>query len=143
MSVVVSVCLAGIKCRYDGNSSINSYILGLMEKEKCMLVCPESGLSCPRSPAEIVGGSGEDVLEGRARVISKDGSDVTREFIQGAYETLATVKENNIKVAYLKKRSPSCGYLEIYDGTFSGKLTQGNGVTAALLLKNGIEVVGI
>ena len=94
----------------------------------------------PRPPAEIQGGSGEDVLNGIAKVTDKDGKDVTQNFISGAQKALAYAKKHNASCAILKARSPSCGCGMIYDGSFSGAKTAGNGVTAALFLQHGIKV---
>lgn len=137
----VSACLAGERCRYDGNANPND-----RAKELCaagaLLICPEclGGLPTPREPAEIVGGDGAAVLDGTARVITKSGADVTDAFICGAQKALALCKENGITEALLKARSPSCGCGTIYDGTFSGGRICGDGVTAALLKRNGIRV---
>lgn len=114
-----------------------------MEKEGLIPVCPEvfGGLTTPRTPNEIVGGDGDDVIDGEAKVITKDGEDVTEEFIKGARRALEIARIFNIKKAILKQRSPSCGNGKIYDGTFSGNLIEGDGVTAALFKRNGIEVI--
>ncbi len=127
-----SACLLGVKCRYDGKSSLNKKVLDLAAKETLIPVCPEQlgGLPTPRSPSEQRNG----------KVVTKDGKDVTDNFKRGAEETLRLAKIYGCKEAILKQRSPSCGYGKIYDGTFSGKLIKGNGVTAELLRKNGILV---
>ena len=106
-------------------------------------VCPEQlgGLPTPRPPAEIVGGDGADVLDGAASVITVDGEDKTSEFLDGAHQTLEIATSQNATHAVLKSRSPSCGCGQIYDGTFTGKLSDGDGVTAALLRRHGIQVV--
>lgn len=105
-------------------------------------ICPEvaGGLPIPRPPAEIVGGDGRDVLEGQARVLREDGTDVTEAFLRGAETALSIAQRLGVKEAILKSHSPSCATRMIYDGTFSGTLKEGMGVTAALLLRNGIEV---
>lgn len=140
---LASACLLGEKCRYDGESKPNEEVISLSKKEELIPVCPEQlgGLPTPRSPSESVGGDGNDVLEGKAKVVSKDGRDVTDHFVKGAYATLEIAKRENATEAYLKSKSPSCGCGRIHDGTFSGKFKEGDGVTAALLKKNGIEVV--
>ncbi len=140
--IIVSACLAGKPCRYDGKAKPNDEIVALYERGEAVLVCPEEmgGLTTPRVPSEIAFGSGEDVLMGNARVIAKDGSDVTKEFMLGAQKTLYTAQSYGAKCAILKAKSPSCGCGMIYDGTFSGKLREGDGVTAALLKRNGVEV---
>ena len=108
-----------------------------------MPVCPEQdgGLATPRPPAEIVGGAGADVLAGRARVVTADGGDVTEEYVNGAHAALEKAQAAGAVTAVLKSRSPSCGKGCVYDGTFSGVTTTGDGVTTALLEAHGINVV--
>jgi len=107
-----------------------------------MPVCPEQlgNLSTPRQPAEILGGTGLDVIKGNAKVMTEEGGDVTRNFIQGAAEVLDIALKNYVQCAVFKERSPSCGCRYLYDGTFSGKLIRGGGVTTALLKQNQIPV---
>ena len=107
-----------------------------------MLICPEEdgGLGTPRLPAEIVGGDGHAVLQGRARVVASDGRDVTKEYVRGAHLALEAATRAGARTAILKARSPSCGRGDIYDGTFERRLTAGDGVTAALLQRAGIEI---
>lgn len=138
-----SACLLGIKCRYDGRAKPNADVIKLSKKEKLVPICPEQlgGQSTPRPDAEIVGGDGNDVLEGKAQVKEQDGTDVTRFFITGAEKTLGIARQNKITEAILKQRSPSCGTGQIYDGTFSGRTTKGDGVSTALLKKNGLQVI--
>ncbi|MDD5750384.1 MAG: DUF523 domain-containing protein [Candidatus Pacebacteria bacterium] len=140
--ILCSACLLGVKCRYDGQGKPNEKVLGLAKKEILIPVCPEQlgGLPIPRVPSEATG-SGQAVLEGKAKVITKQGSDVTDSFIRGAEEVLKLARLLGAKKAILKQRSPSCGSGQIYDGTFSKTVTKGDGVTAALLKQNGIEVV--
>ncbi len=142
---IASACLAGIKCRYDGQAREDKKIKEMYLKGEVKAVCPEclGGLASPRCPSEIVGGEGGDVLCGKAKVMAKDGSDRTPEFLDGAEKTLEIAQSSGAKRAYLKSKSPSCGVFRIYDGTFSGTLKPGNGVTAALLAKNGIEIIEI
>lgn len=139
---LVSACLLGIKCRYDGGTKKNETLMKLAAKGRVIPVCPEQlgGCPTPRYQSEIAGGSGADVLCGRCHVAARDGHDVTEHFVKGAEETLKLAVSCGVKKAVLKARSPSCGYGQIYDGTFSGVLRDGNGVTAELLSKNGIEV---
>lgn len=139
---IVSACLAGIQCRYDQKHQKEDRILELVRNGKAIPVCPEQigGLSTPRPPAEIVGGDGEDVLDGKAKVIDIHGNDVTEAFIQGAYETLKIAKEIGATEAILKERSPSCGSCMIYNGEFTGNKKPGSGVTAALLRRHQIQV---
>lgn len=140
---IVSACLAGIHCKYDGGSNYNEAIAKLVSEGSAIPVCPEQlgGRPTPRPAAEIAGGTGADVIDGRCKVIRENGEDATDEFIKGAGEVLKIVRLIGAKKAILKSKSPSCGCGLIYDGTFSGKLIKGNGVTAELLLRNGIEVV--
>ncbi|MDD5342516.1 MAG: DUF523 domain-containing protein [Patescibacteria group bacterium] len=139
---LVSACLLGAKCRYSGQAKSDNRMVELDKKEELVPVCPEqlAGLPTPREPVEIQGG-GEAVLAGRGRVVTKSGRDVTQEFIKGAQETLKVAKIFEAKEAILKQKSPSCGCGKIYDGTFSGQLTKGDGVTTALLKQNGIRCV--
>lgn len=135
---LVSSCLAGINCRYDGKSSENKVIIEMVKQGKAIPVCPEqlAGLPIPRPCCEIEGFNSNN-----RKVISKDGKDLTKEFMDGAEKTFAIAKVIGIRKAILKSKSPSCGCGCIYDGTFSGKLIEENGLTAELLLNNGIEVV--
>ncbi|OCL25497.1 hypothetical protein U472_14230 [Orenia metallireducens] len=140
--IVVSSCLLGEDCRYNGNNNYDRRITELLEDKEIISICPEvfGGLSTPRPPAEIQGGDGEDVLEGIARVIDKEGNDITKNFIEGARESLSLIKEYGCTLAILKAKSPSCGSKIIYDGSFTGNKRVGAGVTTALLKKEGIEV---
>ncbi len=140
---LVSACLAGFCCRYDGRDNENQDIVTLVKEGKAVPVCPEQlgGLPTPRCPAEIVGGNGFDVITGNARVITMDGKDVTDTFIKGAFEAWKLCRKYNIQEALLKSKSPSCGAHKIYDGTFSERLMEGMGVTAAFLKKNGVRVL--
>jgi len=130
--ILVSACLLGINCKYDGTSNKNEKILKLAKNFILIPVCPEilGGLPIPREPAEQRG----------KRVITKSGKDVTKYFEKGAKEVLKIAKILKIKKAILKQKSPSCGCGKIYDGTFSGKLIRGDGVTARLLKENKIQV---
>ncbi|MCB2294141.1 DUF523 domain-containing protein [Clostridium algoriphilum] len=141
--IIVSACLCGINCKYDGGNNINAALLKLLKEGKVMPVCPEQlgGLETPRVAREIINGNGLDVLEGNARIVGLDkNEDVTQKFIKGAYETLYIAEAVGANIAILKARSPSCGVSKIYDGTFSKTLRQGNGITAQLLILNGIKV---
>lgn len=134
MNILISGCLLGLKCRYDGKEKKLPEIEKLIELYNLIPVCPEQlgGLPTPRIPAERV----------KDRVITQAGVDVTKEYQLGAEEALKITKLYNCKKAILKEKSPSCGCGKIYDGTFSRNLIVGNGVTAEILLKNGIEVFG-
>jgi len=139
--ILVSACLLGINCKYNGENNLNENILNL--GNQIVPVCPEQlgGLSTPRCPCEIVGGDGHDVLCGKARVLTDKGVDVTEAFISGAKMTQQIAEITKSKTAVLKANSPSCGSNSIYDGTFSHKKCPGDGVTAALLKQNGIKVI--
>ena len=145
MKVVISACLLGMPCRYDGGDSRNETAIKQGEKYELIPVCPEEsgGLSTPRPPAEIVGGDGGDVLDGTAKVMTADGTDVTEVYLKGAYHALQVAQSNAATHVVLKARSPSCGCGDIYDGTFSGTLTSGDGVTTALLKRHGITVISL
>lgn len=138
--ILVSACLAGIDCAWDGKNRLNPKIKELVEKKLAVAVCPEvlGGRSIPRTRTEIKGASGEDVLDGKAKVFDENGKDVTAEFIKGAHAVLEIAKKNNIKEAILKSKSPSCGVGKIYDGSFKGNLVCGDGVAAALLKRENI-----
>ncbi|MFE6054205.1 DUF523 domain-containing protein [Kitasatospora sp. NPDC056446] len=140
--IVVSACLAGVPCRYDGRARTSDGALRLVEEGRAVVVCPEraGGLPTPRPPAEIVGGDGADVLDGRARVVDATGTDRTGEFLAGARAALDAAEAAGARRAVLMARSPSCGCGQVYDGTFGGELRPGDGVTAALLRRAGIEV---
>ena len=131
--VLVSACLLGEACRYDGKSKPCERVIALFEKYELIAVCPEceGGLPTPRAPSEIC-------LD---RVINREGVDVTDNYRKGAECALQVCRENGITLAILKSRSPSCGKGQIYDGSFSGRLISGNGTAADLLIKNGITVL--
>jgi uncharacterized protein YbbK (DUF523 family) len=143
MTKLVSACLLGIKCRYDGKAALEPKLLKLLKEDQIIPICPEQlgGLPTPREPAWIVGGDGSDVLKGRAKVISRSGRDVTENFRMGAEEALRLAKLFGVKCAILKSKSPSCGCGEIREPFSFDKLKDGDGVTAALLKKNGVKVV--
>ncbi|WP_428908290.1 DUF523 domain-containing protein [Niallia sp. Krafla_26] len=140
--ILVSACLIGLNVKYDGSNNFQGTIDQWLKDKKALPVCPEvlGGLSIPRDPAEIVGGDGEDVLDGKAKVITKYGRDVTDAFIKGAQESLKTALDLNATSVILKERSPSCGSTMIYSGDFNGNKKIGQGVTTALLRRNGINV---
>ena len=139
---LISACLLGVKCRYDGGSKQSDDLAELAAGGAVIPVCPEQlgGLPTPRNPCEISMGTGADVLDGKCRVISNAHTDVTDHLLTGAKETLKLAKACGVKKAILKARSPSCGSGQIYDGSFSGHIIDGNGVTAELLSRNGIKV---
>jgi len=139
---LVSACLLGVPCAYDGRGRAVPELLALAAKGQVVPICPEvaGGLAAPRPTAEIVGGDGGDVLDGRARVMTVAGEDVTAAYLRGAECALRAARRYGITTAILKQRSPSCGSRRIYDGTHSGRLRVGQGVTVALLRRHGITV---
>jgi len=130
---IVSACLVGINCRYDGKSKSCQKVIDLVRSGNAIPICPEilGGLPTPRTPAEQRG----------IKIITKDGKDITNQFVRGANEGLKIVKLVKAKEAILKARSPSCGCNQIYDGSFSNKLVKGDGIFARLLKRNGIKIV--
>ena len=141
--VLVSRCLLGHRVRYDGGASGPYGQLARWQDEgRIIALCPEvaGGLPTPRAPAEIPGGQGLDVLNGKAPVMTSEGEDVTAAFMDGAQQALALVNRHGIRVAILKANSPSCGNVQTYDGSFSGVKVEGQGVTAALLAGAGVQV---
>lgn len=134
MRLLVSGCLLGLCCRYDGASKAHPGVLALKERHELIPVCPEQlgGLATPRPPAERQGD----------RVAARSGADVTEQYRRGAEETLRLCRLLNCGAAVLKERSPSCGCGAVYDGSFSGTLVPGDGVTAELLKDRGIPVYG-
>jgi len=139
--ILVSACLAGINCAWDGKSRLDKEIKKLVDDKLAIPVCPEvlGGRGIPRSRTEIKGGNGEDVLDRKAKVFDEHKKDVTDEFLKGAYIVLQTAKKYNIKKAILKSKSPSCGVGRVYDGSFRDNLVRGDGVSAALLKREGLE----
>jgi len=139
---LVSACLLGVNCRYDGQNNLNEKVMELALKGLLIPVCPEQlgGLGTPREPMGIIGGGGAEVLDGKARVINRKNEDVTDNLVRGAEETLKIARSFEVKEAILKARSPSCGCGKIHDGT-SPRLVEGDGVTAALLKREGIRII--
>ncbi len=133
MTILVSACLLGIPCRYDGKSVPCPAALALQERHTLVPICPEQlgGLPTPRVPAERQG----------ARVINRENRDVTDAFYGGAAQALRIAELSHAQLAVLKQNSPSCGCGSIYDGSFCGSLTAGMGVTAELLTDAGIPVM--
>jgi uncharacterized protein YbbK (DUF523 family) len=129
---VVSACLAGCKCRYDGKDNLCPKVKQLVEEGRAVTVCPEvmGGMTTPRIPSERKDG----------KIVNSIGEDNTSYFIKGVEKSIEIVKEHNIKKAILKERSPSCGVHEVYDGSFSHKKIKGMGVTAQYLKEKGIIV---
>lgn len=135
MKYLISSCLIGENCKYNGGNNLDNIAKLLYDKGLAFSICPEvlGGLDTPRVPAEIIDN----------KVISKEGTDVSKEYELGARLSLKYALENNIQVAILQARSPSCGSKQIYDGTHSGTLIKGQGKTTELLRKNGIKVITI
>ncbi|WP_267400867.1 DUF523 domain-containing protein [Pseudomonas sp. GM_Psu_2] len=141
--ILVSRCLLGHRVRYDGGAHGPFDLLGVWQSEgRIVPLCPEvaGGLPTPRPPAEIPGGQGGAVLDGRVAVVTVGGEDVTTAFVAGAEAALELIARHGIRLAVLKARSPSCGNLENYDGSFSGTRVAGEGVTAAALKRAGVAV---
>lgn len=141
--ILVSACLLGQAVRYDGGAHGPFTLLQQWQQQgRVVALCPEvaGGLSTPRPPAEIVGGQGAQVLDGLVTVRNIDGTDVSAAFIAGAQLAERLVRQHAIRVAVLKARSPSCGNQQSYDGSFSGTLVAGEGVTAAALRRLGVQV---
>lgn len=144
--ILISACLIGHKVRYDGKDclQLNARLKKYLNAGKVIVICPEmaGGLSTPRPPAEIEQQkTAEEVLQFKAHVLTNDGADVSDAYRKGAEKALVLAKKNNIKVAILKSRSPSCGSKQVYDGTHSKKLVDGMGLTAALLMQHGIKIL--
>ena len=139
---IISACLMGFNCRYNCKNSLSKYIDVFLKKHFLIPLCPEQlgGLPTPRERAEITQGDGNYVINNFSEVKTVSGKNVTKNFLKGANEVLLFAKNYNIKFAYFKEKSPSCGVNEIY---VKGTLTSGVGVTTALLLENNIEVLGV
>lgn len=135
--LLISACLAGVNCKYDGGNNLKPEIIELLKKGEAVLVCPEQlgGLPTPRLASEI------KYIAGKRRVEMKDGTDVTKQYERGAEETVALAQRIGATKAILQSRSPSCGCGIIYDGTFTKTRIKGNGITAQLLLEHGVDVV--
>lgn len=136
MKILVSACLLGIDCKYNGKNNKNDKVIELLKDHELIPVCSEimGGLTTPRTPSEI--------RKNKNEVITKDGKNVTKQYQKGAQETLKIAKLYNCKTAILKEKSPSCGCGKIYDGTFTGTLIDGDGITARLLKEYGIKITG-
>ena len=135
MRIMVSACLMGENCKYNGGNNLSEKVLNYVKGHEVITVCPEvmGGLPTPRVPAEIVNGI----------VTNKEGIKVDTEFRKGAGMALEIAKENQVDLVILQSRSPSCGQKQIYDGTFSGKKIDGQGVFAKMLMENGFQVVDV
>ena len=137
--ILVSSCLAGINCKYNGGNNYNEEIFQMVKNGEAIPVCTEQlgGLTTPRKTAEI------KVIDGKRHVITNEGVDVTEQFERGAREIVEFAKKVGIKKAILQARSPSCGVGKIYSGEFNRQLVDGNGILAEMLIENGIEVINI
>ena len=131
--IMVSACLTGENCKYNGGNNKNEKVIEFLKGKEYIKICPEvmGSMTTPRSPSEIKG----------RKVINSLGEDVTEFFLKGAYEALKLAKKNKASLIILKAKSPSCGLGKIYDGSFSGNLTDGDGITAKLLKENGFKVI--
>ena len=134
--ILVSACLAGINCKYNGKNNYNKEIFQMVKNGEAIPICAEQlgGLTTPRIPAEI------KIIDGKRRVINKNGEDVTEQFEKGAREVVELALKLEIEKTILQARSPSCGVGKIYSGNFDGQLVDGNGILAQMLIENGIEV---
>ena len=133
MRILVSACLLGYDCKYNGKNNYNSKIVELLKEHEVIPVCPEmlGGLTCLRIPCEKAGD----------KVMDKEGNDCTNQFIEGAEIALNIAKEKQVDFAILQRRSPSCGYSLIYDGTFKGNLISGSGIFAQMLQSLDIPIM--
>ncbi|MDC5396540.1 DUF523 domain-containing protein [Acinetobacter baumannii] len=141
--LLISACLIGEPVRYDGRSCLHTKLKQLFLNKKSHALCPEllGGFTTPRLPAEIVGGTGQDVLDGKAKILDSSGLDVTELYLKGAYRTLDIARQIQATCVVLKENSPSCGSQKIYNGTFQGEKITGVGITTALLQRHGFEVI--
>lgn len=135
MKIMVSACLLGENCKYNGGNNLSEKVINFIKDHEVIPVCPEvmGGLPTPRLSSEIVNGV----------VTASDGHSVDEEFRKGAQIGLALAKENNVDLVILQSRSPSCGVNQVYDGTFSGKKIEGQGIFAQLLIENGYKIIDI
>ena len=135
MKILVSACLLGKNCKYNGGNNYNRKVIEYIDGHEVIAVCPEvlGGLGIPRIPAEIVDGI----------VMNKEKKSVDKEFRKGAEIALKKAIDEQVDMAILQSRSPSCGILQIYDGSFSGKLIDGQGIFAKMLTKSGIKVIDV
>ena len=137
--ILISACLVGINCKYNGKNNYNEKALELVKSGKAIPICPEQlgGLTTPRNPSEI------KIINNKRYVINNQNEDVTEQFVRGANEVLKLAKELDVEKVILQSRSPSCGVGKIYSGNFDKKLIDGNGILAQMLIENNIEVIDI
>ncbi|MBD7910088.1 DUF523 domain-containing protein [Clostridium cibarium] len=141
---LISACLCGVNCKYSGKNNLNKDCVKLLEQGEAILICPEQlgGLTTPRKPAEIIGGTARSIVEdGIGKVVTSEGEDVTESFIKGAEETIKIAKTSGTIAAILKEGSPSCGCNYIYDGSFCGSKIAGEGITAYILKRSGVDIL--
>ena len=133
MVILVSACLLGENCKYNGGNNRNERVLRYVQGHEVIPVCPEvlGGLPCPRKPGEWVG----------ERVLTRDGDDCTENFRIGVQRALEVIADQQVDLAILQSRSPTCGVKQIYDGTFSGVRIDGQGVLAKALAARGIPLM--
>ena len=143
-TVLVSACLVGRACRFDGNAKLRPDLVEALRTDEVDVVafCPEeaAGLGTPRPPARLKGGDGDEVIDGGSRVVTEQGQDVTEAYLDGARQAVARAREAGCEVAYLKERSPSCGCARVH--TTEG-LVRGCGVTTALLRRAGVATISV
>ena len=139
---LLSACFCGVNCKYDGANIHNEKGDELFISGKAILICPEQlgGLTTPRVPSELQA-KAKDILEGNGKIVTKEGMDVTKQFIKGAKEVVEIAKKLSISTAILKERSPSCGVNFVYDGSFNGNKVKGKGITAEMLNEIGIKTL--
>ncbi|ENK0837696.1 DUF523 domain-containing protein [Clostridium botulinum] len=133
MKVLVSACITGCNCKYNGGNNLNPKVVEFLKDKEIIEICPEMlvGMSIPRDSAEIVDGC----------VTECNGRNVHREYEKGVELALKEIKDENIDLAILQSRSPTCGVNKIYDGSFNGKLIKGNGLFAKALIDKGYKVI--
>ncbi|MDY0318207.1 MAG: DUF523 domain-containing protein [Candidatus Izemoplasmatales bacterium] len=134
--IAVSACLIGVNCKYNGKNNLNNRVMDYLQGKEVILICPEElgGLTTPRIESEI---------QQNGSVINKVGLDVTENFHLGAQKALAKMKKYNCEYVILKDGSPSCGYKNIYDGSFTGKRIRGQGISARYFIENGIKIIDL
>ncbi len=134
--IAVSACLIGVNCKYNGKNNLNNRVMDYLQGKEVILICPEElgGLTTPRIESEI---------QQNGSVINKVGLDVTENFHLGAQKALAEMKKHNCEYVILKDGSPSCGYKNIYDGSFTGKRIRGQGISARYFIENGIKIIDL
>jgi len=139
--VAICACLLGIPCNYKAEKKVVKKAWDIFRKNQAIIVCPEllAGLEAPRESCETVGGDGQQVLAGQAKVLSKTGRDYTKQYLKGSAEAIDMIKKFGAKKVYLQPRSPSCGLTKVYSGEFNGLLVKGSGVFAARLKKEKIK----